>query len=242
MEANGVLGDHAPVKCDRLRSVGFRYVDFHGQTHVGQIVVLDAVAQGAQAIFDALYERKFPLNKVVPMERYHGDDNASMSDNNTSAFNARPITGETEWSMHAYGVAIDVNPRQNPYISFGDDGVATVLPASAAKEAVNRLNYRPGKAFRPGQAEDIVDIFASNGFLNWGGYWNFPVDYQHFEIGSRAFTNLLAGSSPADAQRIFERYVNAYAACMAEPPTAPHDAARAACVDKVMSHAGPASK
>nr|WP_310135191.1 M15 family metallopeptidase [Burkholderia ambifaria] len=234
MNASGVTSDNAPVKCDRLRGVVFRYVDFQGQTHVGQIVVLDAVAQRVQVIFDTLYERKFPLSKVVPMERYHGDDNASMTDDNTSAFNARAITGGSEWSMHAYGVAIDINPRQNPYISFGDDGVATVLPASAAKEAVNRLNYRPGKDFRPGQAEDVVDIFANNGFLQWGGYWNFPIDYQHFEVGSRTFTSRLASASPVDAQRIFERYIDAYVTCMAEPSAGSHNAARAACIDKVM--------
>ncbi|WP_157381762.1 M15 family metallopeptidase [Burkholderia ubonensis] len=238
MIASSVISNNAPVKCDRLRSVVFRYVDFQGQPNTGEIIVLDAVAQRTKIIFDMLYERKFPLNKAVPMEHYRGNDNASMNDNNTSAFNARPITGGSEWSMHAYGVAIDINPRQNPYISFGEGGVATVLPAPAAKEAMNRLNYRPGKNFRPGQAEDVVDIFANNGFFQWGGYWDYPIDYQHFEVASRTFASRLASVSPVDAQRIFERGINAYVACIAEPTAGPHSAARAACVEKITRNIG----
>ena len=92
-----------------------------------------------------------------------------MDDNNTSASNARPMTGGKQWSMHAYGVAIDINPPQNPYPSFDDDeGVAHVLSAKAAKTSVNCMDCRPNKPGRLGRAEEVVDIFANNGFLSWG--------------------------------------------------------------------------
>ncbi|WP_153100302.1 M15 family metallopeptidase [Paraburkholderia hayleyella] len=238
LSANHMMSDDAPVKCERLRRVTFPFVDFAGQREAGEVVVLDALAPRVQMIFTTLYERKFPLNKAWPLQRYQGDDDASMADNNTSAFNGRPITGGSAWSMHAYGAAIDINPRQNPYISFAAQGAATVLPASAAMEAVNRLNDRPGKSIRRGMAEEVIDIFANNGFLQWGGYWNFPIDYQHFEIGSRAFTEELARSSPEDAQRLFEQSVSAYVDCMAESAQASssktHEAVRAACVAWVM--------
>ncbi|WJF89064.1 M15 family metallopeptidase [Paraburkholderia bonniea] len=233
LSASHVMSDNAPVKCDRLRSVAFPYIDFDGQTHEGEVVVLDVLAPRVQMIFTALYQKKFPLHQALTMEHYQGDDEASMADNNTSAFNARPMTGASAWSMHAYGAAIDLNPRQNPYIAFGADGAATVLPPLAAKEAVNRLNYRPNKNFRPGMAEEVIDIFASNGFLQWGGYWNFPIDYQHFEIGSSAYTQQLASASVTEAQRLFEQVITDYASCMAEPGSLSHEAARAACVSRV---------
>ncbi|AOI42759.1 M15 family metallopeptidase [Burkholderia oklahomensis] len=230
MHAGGVINENSPVQCDRLRNVSFDYVNFDGWAQKGEVVVLDAVADRVQTIFDTLYRMRFPLNKAVPVERYRGDDDASMNDNNTSAFNSRRKTGRDEWSMHAYGVAIDVNPHQNPYVSFGDDGLARVLPASAAKTSMNRLDKRPNKPARPGMAERVVDVFASNGFLRWGGYWDDPIDYQHFEAGSRALVARMVDASPDDARRMFERYVASYANCLAHTALASHAAARAACI------------
>ncbi len=51
------------------------------------------------------------------IDRYGGDDHRSMHHDNTSAFNCRFVNGTTRWSMHAYGKAIDINPRENPYVS-----------------------------------------------------------------------------------------------------------------------------
>lgn len=173
MHAESVISDDSPVQCGRLRNVSFDYVNFDGRIQPGEIVVLDALAERVQTIFRTLYDMRFPLSKAAPIERYHGDDDASMRDDNTSAFNARRMTGRAEWSMHAYGVAIDVNPVQNPYVSFGEDGEARVLPASAAKTSMNRLDERPGKPARPGMAERVVDVFADNGLLRWDGRNNF---------------------------------------------------------------------
>ncbi|AHI65384.1 D-alanyl-D-alanine carboxypeptidase family protein [Burkholderia thailandensis H0587] len=230
MHAESVISDHSPVQCERLRNVSFDYVNFDGRIQKGEIVVLDALAARVQTIFRTLYDMRFPLAKAVPIERYRGDDGASMRDDNTSGFNARRKTGGDAWSMHAYGVAIDVNPVQNPYVSFGDDGAARVLPESAAKTAMNRLDERPDKPARPGMAERAVDVFANNGFLRWGGYWDDPIDYQHFEVGSRALVARMVEASPDDARRMFEQYVASYAQCIARTRRASHEAARAACV------------
>ncbi|AOJ02171.1 D-alanyl-D-alanine carboxypeptidase [Burkholderia mayonis] len=230
MHVERVINEHSPVQCERLKNVSFDYVNFDGQTQKGEVVVLDALAERVQTIFDTLYRMRFPLNRAVPIERYRGDDEASMNDNNTSAFNSRQKTGRDEWSVHAYGVAIDVNPHQNPYVSFGGDGSARVLPSSAAKTSMNRLDERPDKPVRPGMAERVVGVFASNGFLRWGGYWDDPIDYQHFEVGSRALVARMVDASPDDARRMFEQYVASYADCIARASHASHAAARAACV------------
>lgn len=234
MKTQSVISDKNPVPCDRLRTVSFSFINFAGREDKGQVVVLDAVAERTQRIFDTLYKQKFPINKALLMEAYNGDDNASMNDNNTSAFNGRPITAGSNWSLHAYGAAIDINPLQNPYISFDELGHATILPALAAKQSINRLNYRPKKDFRAGMAEQAIDIFAENGFIGWGGYWNYPIDYQHFEIGSRKFVEQLISLSPCQSRRAFEQYAKSYADCMTKTSICPHAAARAACVAKII--------
>jgi hypothetical protein len=238
MRVNGVFTSDAPVKCNRLRQVTFQHVDFQGQTNTGKIVVLDAVAKYVENIFKDLYERGFPIHKADPIENYQGNDTSSMDDNNTSAYNSRAIVEGSNWSMHAYGVAIDINPQQNPFVSFTTEGGATILPAAAAKTAVNRLNFRPGKVARTGLAEDIVDVFANNGFIAWGGYWDFPIDYQHFQVGSRKFTEKLASPqlSVKDAENIFAHYVDTYKVCMAKPSSAPHLEKRALCVEHLMNN------
>lgn len=234
MKTQRVLTDKNPVPCERLTTVSFPLINFAGREDKGQVVVLDVVAERTQIIFDRLFKQKFPINKALLMEAYNGDDNASMNDNNTSAFNGRPITGGSDWSLHAYGVAIDINPLQNPYISFDDQAHATILPPQAANLSINRLNYRPKKDFRVGMAEQAIDIFAENGFIGWGGYWNYPIDYQHFEIGSKKFVQQLINLSPCEARHVFDRYAKSYADCMAKSSICPHAAARAACVAKII--------
>lgn len=206
MKSRHVLNAGAPVGCDRLAMVTFSYVDFDGREHDdGRIVVMDAVAPYVLRIFDELHARHFPIAKAQPVNAYDGDDEASMADNNTSSFNDRTIPDTDRISLHAYGVAIDIDPVQNPFITRNGAGL-TVHP-SAAADYINRREHRPGKADRPGMAEEVVDIFARNGFTVWGGNWDDPIDYQHFDIG-RPLAEELSKLSASDARRRFEQAVN----------------------------------
>lgn len=236
MVSQGVMTDSNPVSCERLRVVTFKHHDFDatdGQT--GKVVVLDALAKHVQVVFDTLYERGFALAKARLIEDYSGDDDASMADNNTSAFNGRRITGGSNWSNHAYGAAIDLNPLQNPFISIGENGRATIAPVAAARFSVNRLDQRPGKAVLTGKAEEVVEIFARNGFINWGGYWNFPIDYQHFEVGNKAFIKHLVSISAPEAEQAFNRYVRNYQRCVTRRAGQPVEVARKVCAEKAMN-------
>lgn len=207
------MSDHAPVGCDRLNLVTFRYIDFAGVSHDdGQIIVMDALASRVQRIFDTLYERRFPVSKATLLNAYDGDDEASMADNNTSAFNDRPVTGGSQLSLHAYGAAIDLNPVQNPFIRRSGTGLSVDPPAGL--DYINRAQQRPGKPDRPGLAEAVVEIFAQNGFVVWGGYWDEPLDYQHFDIG-RALAETLAALPSDEARKRFEETISAY--CRAHP-------------------------
>ncbi len=105
-----------------------------------------------------------------PIQAYGGDDFASIEADNTSAFNCRPATGSSRWSQHAYGLAIDIDPIENPYVSGG----RTSHPAS--EPYLDRRRVRPGMAVEGGP---LVAAFDARGW-GWGGRWSGTRDYQHF--------------------------------------------------------------
>ena len=201
-QQNTIAADN-PLPCHRLAQVSFAYIGFDGQRHHdGQMIVMDVLADQVQEIFDELLARRFPLQQARPMEEFNGDDQASMQANNSSSFNGRAMTGGSQWSKHAYGAAIDINPQQNPYLSHG-----TYLPGNAS-------DYLKREPLRPGMAEEVKDIFYRHGFLVWGGNWHEPIDYQHFEIGSRSLIQQLLKLPLADARAKFTAYRSRYLACL----------------------------
>lgn len=187
-----------PVGIDRLAIVRCDYVDFSGQhRRDGEIVVLDVVADDVRRIFDELFRMQFPIEKMQSVHLYDGDDEASMADNNTSCFNHRPIEGTDIISLHAYGLAIDLNPLQNPFVVFSEDaGTASIHPPKGW-QWLNRHNKKPG------MVEDVVELFAEHGFFVWGGRWTTPIDYHHFQV-PRALAEILARSNSQDGKLIWE--------------------------------------
>ena len=215
MQEAGVIDASAPVGCDRLAVVRISYVDFGGVHHDdGELTVLAAIAPEVSQLFHRLYRRGFPLARVRPIEHYRGDDAASMQDNNTSAFNNRRVTGGGPPSLHAYGLAIDINPLQNPFVQPDGPGVARISPP-AAGAYLNRLAVRPGKPVRPGMAEAVAGTFAEYGFTVWGGYWDAPIDYQHFQF-SRSFAEKLAALPEAPARKLYLQHLGKLRKCLQE--------------------------
>ncbi|MEZ9104086.1 M15 family metallopeptidase [Vibrio cyclitrophicus] len=215
MKKNNVLSSGAPVGCERLSKVDFDFINFKGETQQGNMIVLDVVAPSVGQIFSELKLRNFPLHSARLMREFRGDDNASMDANNSSAFNARPITGGGGWSKHAYGVAIDINPVQNPFLEFDSNGKITVKPSKSATSYVNRTRFRARDEIeRRGMAEEVVELFAHHGFMIWGGDWNSPIDTQHFEVGSRKFVTQLLDKPLPEAKVLFERYIESYRQCL----------------------------
>ncbi len=158
----------------QLRLLRLSYWGFDGRPHPGSIVVNAVVVDGVITVFRTLYQEHFPIMKMVPVAAYDGNDNLAAAGDDTSGFNCRYAVapGPPEWSVHAYGKAIDVNDVQNPYL----DGTTVIPPAGAAY--LNRSNARPGMALPGGE---LVDAFASVGWL-WGGRWSGSPDYQHFSL------------------------------------------------------------
>lgn len=162
-----------PVPIDDLRVVTMTYWGFDGQAHEGgQLMVHKDVADEVVEAFGEMYDARFPIRRMELIETYGGSDDASMAADNTSAFNCRPITGTTDrFSIHSYGMAIDINTVENPYVK-GD----TVLPP-AGSEFLDRTDVRPGMIVKN---DVVVKAFKSRGF-EWGGSWKSLKDYQHFE-------------------------------------------------------------
>lgn len=163
-----------PLGPDRLRRVELDHLGFDGRTHRGALVVHEELVDRVIEIFDHLYRIGYPIEKMRTVDAYPGaEDELSMADNNTSAFNCRGIPGSQSWSYHAYGRAIDVNPLLNPYI--GRTGA--VEPANAGPY-VDRNRTDPG-LLHPG--DPAVLAFTDRGW-GWGGVWRSVRDYQHFEL------------------------------------------------------------
>lgn len=187
-----------PVAIDRLALVTVKYIDFEGNQHDdGELIVFDAIAPRVHQVFEELLELKFPIEKIKSLHHYDGNDDRSMDDNNSSSFNFRPIAGSKTVSMHGYGLAIDINPLQNPFVSFNEnDGTAKIQPP-AGWQFLNRRNQKPG------MVESVVSIFAKSGFTIWGGSWTTPIDYHHFQP-PRMVADLLAALTSEDGIRFFE--------------------------------------
>jgi hypothetical protein len=103
-----------PVSLDDLASVRVTYWGFDNQTHQGTIVLHKRFAQEAYDIFGQLYSARFPIYKIDTWENY-GPDVYAEQDITVGFYCERADDDPTQWSSHAYGLAIDLNPRENPF-------------------------------------------------------------------------------------------------------------------------------
>ena len=163
------------VALSQLRHVSLPYVGFGGRARRGALVVNASVTGDVVAAFRALYRARFPIRRMKPIQAYGGDDFRSIEADNTSSFNCRPSTGSSNWSNHAYGYAIDLNPLENPYVSGGRTSHRRSVPY------VDRSPYRKGMIVEGGV---VTRAFDARGW-GWGGRWSDPVDYQHLSVNGR---------------------------------------------------------
>src|SRR5690606_10520577 len=96
---------------ENLALVNVEYCSFENCERIGQLVIHHDLAEEVQVIFAEIKAARFPIEKMLPVSAYDWSDDASMEDNNSSAFNYRKIVGRENLSQHAFGRAIDINPR-----------------------------------------------------------------------------------------------------------------------------------
>ncbi len=167
--AQAMAGTKAPqIVIDSMAILGVRYYSTDGKLHAGQLVVNKAVAEDVKAIFNLIKELKFPINHVIPIVKYDWSDDASMADNNTSAFNYRFIAGTERLSNHSFGRALDINPFFNPVI-YSDGRIS---PHGA------KYNKNGKGVFT--KNNPIVKEFIKRGW-RWGGDFKSFKDNHHFD-------------------------------------------------------------
>lgn len=164
-----------PVKADQLSWVRLTFRGFDHRRHTGELLVNRSAATKLVSVFRTLYADDFPIEEMRITRRDEQTAPPTGDGNDTDAFNCRPAVGSTSYSEHAYGLAIDINPFQNPYVK-GD----LVLPelSSAYRD---RGNQRPGMIEAGGP---VVRAFARIGW-GWGGSWHNLKDIQHFSANGR---------------------------------------------------------
>jgi len=174
MEGKSFSSD-CTVSRDDLRYIHVLHKDIDGKTHEGEMVCNKAIAYDLIDIFEELYEKSYPIEKMALVDEYGADDETSMRDNNSSCFNFRFISGTEEISMHGEGLAVDINPLYNPFVVEDEDGL--YIEPDTAWDYVDRdesFDYKIEK-------DDLcVKLFKQHGF-DWGGEWTNEKDYQHFE-------------------------------------------------------------
>jgi D-alanyl-D-alanine carboxypeptidase len=159
-----------PVPLRDLRLLTLDYRGFGGTIRRGKLIVHKRPAWKIKRVFRDLFYAGFRIRRMVPIDRYGGDDRRSMDANNTSGFNCRFVSGTSTWSQHAYGKAIDVNPIQNPWVNG-----SYVSPTAGAPYA-DRSRHAIGMIHA---GDKVVRAFARANW-KWGGYWIGAKDYMHF--------------------------------------------------------------
>jgi hypothetical protein len=158
-----------PVRLEDLVAVTVKYVGFDGATHDGIIVIHKRFADDVSAIFKELYAIKFPIHTVSTYENYEVGK-SGYSDATVGFYCRKAQDAPTEWSGHAYGAAVDINPLENPFLDAKDgwwpEGTAAMAPRDGGK----------GKA---SPSTEALRIFASHGWA-WGGFYIGEPDYMHF--------------------------------------------------------------
>ncbi|MBG0567927.1 M15 family metallopeptidase [Actinoplanes sp. NEAU-A11] len=176
-EANGDPAKACPVQPSDLRRIWVRYIDYQGVARNGSLIMHRSMAVPTQRAFAKLYHWRFPIMVMQPI----AVNMPTLTDKSvlTSGYECRYVAGTTTWSQHSYGLAVDVNPRQNPMIR-GSYPNHTYLDPPNSATWLARERYWPGMV----HAEGAARAFTANGFA-WGGRWTTLLDYMHFSTTDR---------------------------------------------------------
>jgi hypothetical protein len=164
------------IHYDDLRYLHILTYDFDGNVAEGELICNAGIAADLAEIFYELYRHEYQLDKVHLIDIYNGDDDAAVANNNTSCFNYRKVAGSANLSKHALGLAVDVNPYYNPYVTYSSDGSVHISPKGAEQYA-DRSKAFP---YKIDENDLCYQLFTDHGFI-WGGNWNSLKDYQHFQ-------------------------------------------------------------
>lgn len=167
--------DNSNISLEELRYIRLLHYGFDNQVHIGELIVNAYIAEDIIEIFKELYDANYPIEQMLLVDEFDGDDNASMTANNTSSFNYRTVAGSANLSKHALGLALDINPLYNPYVRNTQEG-REVLPLDGTAYADRSLD----NIYYIKENDICYKAFIKRGFT-WGGGWKSSKDYQHFQ-------------------------------------------------------------
>ena len=169
------------IKLSDLRYLKMLHRNFNNDIQVGEMIVNKSVADEVLGIFKQLFSDGYQIYSMYLIDNFW-EKNAGTADwnsieaNNTSCFCYRAATGGSKLSKHALGRAIDINPMQNPYVTY-KDGKPQYSHSNAADYVSNRSSK---KAHVITTSDKAYKLFTKKGW-SWGGNWSSPKDYQHFQ-------------------------------------------------------------
>jgi hypothetical protein len=164
-----------PVTPDELAYLTMTFWGFDHERHTGEMIVNASAADEITGVFARLYEVRFRIEemRVATLPEQRAWNRAPTGDTNlTSSFECRKATGGSDWSEHAYGLAIDINPFHNPYL------LGNIVGPELAGAYTDRTWKRPGMIF---EGDAVTDAFDAIGW-GWGGRWNSLKDWMHFSL------------------------------------------------------------
>jgi hypothetical protein len=166
-----------PVPLSDLRLLTVTHRGFDRRAHTGELVVNKKAARPLSKVFRKLYALRFPIRHMTVAEVYGPKSKRPRDGDVSGSFECRKAVpspcggGGGGWSNHAYGLAVDINPVENPYVGCG----ATYDPKG--RRFRDRSRHRPGMV-----TPRVVKAFRSIGW-GWGGSWaGNTKDYQHFSV------------------------------------------------------------
>jgi len=159
-----------PISVADLRYITVSFRGFDGLAHTGELLANARVADDLVTVFERLFAAGFPIERMRISSAAELNAAPTGDGNTTEAFACRPVRGQKTWSQHAYGLALDLNPFQNPYHK------AEVILPELATAYLDRADERPGMVQPRGSA---VRAFAAIGW-KWGGDYRSLKDYMHF--------------------------------------------------------------
>jgi hypothetical protein len=169
-----------PVPLADLRLLRFNYWGFDGVVKRGPMVVREDVAADVLWVFGRLFKARFPIKRVALAQEFEPDEfetRISSRRSVTASFNCRPVVTPLgpgdDFSQHSYGLAIDINPVQNPFVTV--DGFVRNRMSRPYLDRRKRLTGM----IHPGDV--VVRSFAAIGW-SWGGFWSGGKDFMHFSL------------------------------------------------------------
>jgi hypothetical protein len=167
-----------PVPLTDLRLIHFGYWGFDGEVKRGPMVLHEDVAEDVLWVFGRLFKDRFSIKHVALTREFVPEEfepRISSPRSVTASFNCRPVVTPLgpgdDFSQHSYGLAIDINPVQNPFVTT--DGF---VRNRMARPYVDRSRRLPGMIH---DGDVVVRSFAAIGW-SWGGHWSGGQDYMHF--------------------------------------------------------------